>query len=221
MSTHIALVVIHVLLFAYWLGADWGVFVTSRYVANPELSLDERRRFLQAALRIDLLPKIAFTLLLPVGLQLATFYGVGAPVGPVMWVVWIAALAWLSLNVYVYRNAGSAHGERLRKVDQGIRFALAPTLIFLGIWSLATGSPVAPIFIAAKLVVFGAMIIAGLLLRSTMRTWAVGFQRLSKEGRSPNIDALFTDSLVKARWIAFSMWTLSGVMALLGVARFV
>ncbi len=74
-SAYLLLVVVHVLLFAYWLGADWGVYVTSRYVADAKLSLEERRRFLQAAFRIDLLPRISFTLLLPVGVQLAAYYG--------------------------------------------------------------------------------------------------------------------------------------------------
>lgn len=50
MDAYTLLVVVHVLRFAYWLGADWGVFVTSRYVASAELPV---------------------VLLLPVGLQLA------------------------------------------------------------------------------------------------------------------------------------------------------
>lgn len=74
-SVYLLLVVAHVLLFAYWLGADWGVYVTSRYVADSRLSLEERRRFLQAAFRIDLLPRISFTMLLPVGVQIAAYYG--------------------------------------------------------------------------------------------------------------------------------------------------
>lgn len=220
MSLYIALVVVHVLLFAYWLGADWGVYVTSRYVANPELSLDERRRFLQAALRIDLMPRIAFTLLLPVGLQLASFYGAWSPTGPVMAAVWIGALVWLAINVMGYRRQGTPAGDRMRNIDQRIRYVLAPVLIGVGAWSMAAGAPLPRIFLAAKLVVFGVMIIVGLMLRTFMRQWAIGFARLAREGRSPEVDALFTESLRRARWIAYGMWSLSGVMALLGVAQF-
>ena len=36
------LVVLHVVLFAYWLGADFGVFTCSRYIVRPDLPLAER-----------------------------------------------------------------------------------------------------------------------------------------------------------------------------------
>lgn len=44
MEVYTALVIVHVVLFAYWLGGDWGVYVNARYVADPQLPLDERRR---------------------------------------------------------------------------------------------------------------------------------------------------------------------------------
>lgn len=221
MTVHTVFVIVHVLLFAYWLGADWGVFVTSRYVANPELPMDERRRFLQAAFRIDLMPRMAFTLLLPVGLQLASFYGLWSPTGPFMIAVWILGIAWLVLNINGYRRMGSPAGDRIRMIDTRIRMVMAPVLIGIGLWSLATDDPIPHTFIAAKILVFGLMIVVGLILRHIMRAWAEGFRRLATEGRSPEVDALFTDSLARARWIAFGMWSLSGVMVVLGVAKFV
>ncbi|KKW91732.1 hypothetical protein [Sphingobium chungbukense] len=221
MTVQTALIIIHLLLFAYWLGADWGVFVTSRYVANPELSLDERRRFLMAAFGIDLMPRIAFTLLLPVGLQLASFYGTAwLQDGPFMIAVWIGSVAWLALNIQGYRLTGTAKGDLLRIIDTRIRYVLAPALIGAGGLSLLTGNPVPQTFIALKLIVFGAMVIVGLVLRHIMRAWAIGFRRLAAEGRSPEVDALFADSLAKAKIIAPFMWGLSGVMVVLGVARF-
>lgn len=221
MTAQTWLIIVHLLLFAYWLGADWGVFVTSRYVADPELSLEERRRFLQAAFGIDLMPRIAFTLLLPVGLQLAAFYGVAwSADGPFMIAVWLAAALWLALNVQAYRRAGTPMGDRLRSVDTRIRYVLAPLLIGAGAWSLAVHSPVPQTFIALKLMVFGAMVVVGLVLRHIMRGWALGFRLLATEGRSPAVDALFATSLRKARIVAPFMWGLSGVMVVLGVARF-
>lgn len=216
---YLLLVVVHVLLFAYWLGADWGVYVTSRYVADPALPIAERRRFLQAAFRIDLLPRISFTLLLPVGVQIAAFYGAW-PFG-VLFVpaVWAFALAWLALNVAGYLRSGTPLGDRLRTWDQSIRHLLAPALIVLGMWSLITGYPVKPLFIALKLTVFGVMIVTGLVLRAIMKNWAVGFRRLATEGPGEAIDAIFQGSLVRARYIAYFMWSLSAIMAVLGIVK--
>ncbi len=219
MNAYTFLVIVHVLLFAYWLGADWGVFVNSQYVADARLPIEERRRFLEAAFRIDLMPRIAFTLLLPVGFQLAAFYGSWSIHGTVMLVVWAGSLTWLGINVWGYHRQGTAAGDRMRVIDQRIRWLLAPTLIAFGAWSVVNDSPIATTFIAWKVIVFGCMIVVGLVLRAIMRQWAVGFRRLASEGPSPAVNALFTQSLGKARYVAFLMWSLSGVMAILGIAQ--
>jgi hypothetical protein len=218
-SAYLLLVVVHVLLFAYWLGADWGVYVTSRYVADPKLSLEERRRFLQAAFRIDLLPRISFTLLLPVGVQLAAYYGAWPFHAAFVPAVWVFAIAWMILNVAGYLRAGTPIGDRIRGWDQYIRLVLAPVLIAAGLWSAIAGQPIAPLFIALKVMVFGCMIIVGLILRAIMKNWAIGFRRLATEGPSAAVDAIFQDSLARARYIAYFMWSLSGVMAVLGVTK--
>lgn len=218
-SAYLLLVVVHVLLFAYWLGADWGVYVTSRYVADAKLSLEERRRFLQAAFRIDLLPRISFTLLLPVGVQLAAYYGAWPFHAAFAPAVWVFAIAWMILNVAGYLRAGTPIGDRIRGWDQNIRLAMAPALIVAGLWSVFSDQPIAPLFVALKIMVFGCMIIVGLILRAIMKNWAVGFRRLATEGPSEAVDALFQDSLGRARYIAYLMWSLSGVMAILGVTR--
>ncbi len=221
MTTYQLLVVAHVLLFAYWLGADWGVYVNSHYVADPKLSLDERRRFLVAAFRIDLLPRISFTLLLPVGLQLATAYG-RVPWSPAfMAVVWIAAVTWLVINVTGYRRSGTPTGNRMSNADKWIRVALAPLLILVGLYSAVTGGPVAPLFIALKLAVFGIMIVVGLILRRMMKDWVVGFAKLARGGPDPEVDASFLRTLQRAKYVAYFMWSLSVVMAVLGVAAFI
>lgn len=217
--TYLLLVVVHVLLFAYWLGADWGVYVTSRYVADPALSLEERRRFLQAAFRIDLMPRISFTLLLPVGVQLAAYYGAwpfGAAFVPA---VWLFALAWMILNVVGYLRTATPLGDRLRGWDQNIRLVLAPTLIVLGLWSVITGYPVVPLFVALKITLFGVMIVVGLILRAIMKNWAIGFRRLATEGPSEAINEIFQSSLGRARYIAYFLWSLSGAMATLGILK--
>lgn len=218
-STYLLLVVVHVLLFAYWLGADWGVYVTSRYVADPKLSLDERRRFLQAAFRIDLLPRISFTMLLPVGVQIAAYYGAWPFHAAFVPAVWVASIAWMILNVVGYLRSGTPIGDRIRGWDQRIRLVMAPVLIATGLWSIVSGYPIAPLFVALKITAFGCMIIVGLILRAIMKNWAIGFRRLATEGPSAAIDEIFQGSLKRARYIAYLMWSLSGVMAVLGVVK--
>ncbi|MFN9249653.1 MAG: hypothetical protein ACK58O_00930, partial [Brevundimonas sp.] len=66
---------LHTLAMVYWLGGEWGVFQTSYNVVNPRLSLDERRRHMETAYRIDILARTGIILLLPLGLHMGTLYG--------------------------------------------------------------------------------------------------------------------------------------------------
>ena len=80
--SYTVLVTLHVVLFAYWLGGDFGVYVCSRYIVRPDLPLNERERFLEALMAIDIMPRTAIVLLPVVGLQLAVLPGAPMPGGP-------------------------------------------------------------------------------------------------------------------------------------------
>ena len=60
----------HILCMVYWLGGEWGVFQTSYNVINRKLSLEERRRHMETAYRIDILARTGIILLLPLGLHM-------------------------------------------------------------------------------------------------------------------------------------------------------
>ena len=48
----------HIIAMVYWLGGEWGVFQTSYHVTNPRLPLEERRRHMETAYRIDILARL-------------------------------------------------------------------------------------------------------------------------------------------------------------------
>lgn len=219
MEHHIYLVYAHLLLFAYWLAPDWGVYVTSSYVARADLPLAERRRFLQAALRIDLIPRSCLILLLPLGLQLASnMQLIALPAAAMPW-IWGAGIAWLLLSWAVYRHQADALGQRLKRIDHGIRIALAMVLIGTGAWALLTSQGVYVAWLAAKLIGFGVLLLLGLVLRRIMGGWAEGFARLQREGSTPATEALFRNSLARARPIVWVFWLTSAAMAFTGLVK--
>lgn len=216
---HLYIKFLHVLAFAYWLGPDWGVYVNSSYVARADLPVDERRRFLVAALRIDLLPRSSLILLLPLGLQLARNLALIAIPAWAMWLIWLGGIAWLLLSWTVYRNRGKALAMRLSRIDNGIRMLLAVVLIGLSAYALLTGEVVSGRWLAAKIGAFGLLLVLGLMLRKVMGGWAEGFARLQREGSTPATEAVFASSLAKARPIVYVFWGTSALMALLGTAK--
>jgi hypothetical protein len=213
------LVTLHVVLFAYWLGGDWGVFVCSRYIARPELSLGERERFLEALMAIDILPRTAIVLLPFVGLQLAVLRGlVQIPQGLLVF-FWIIALAWLVVIWMAYRTQRQPSGKYWQRIDVSWRVVLIFILISTGVMSLLGSAPVNGNWVAAKLLVYAALLIVGLYLRLAIRSWRQGFASLREGITGPDIDRLFIEGRRKAKYAAWFFWSLIIVMAWLGIRQ--
>ena len=56
-TTHAVLKWFHIIAMVYWLGGEWGVFQTSYNVINRKLPMDERKRHMETAYRIDILAR--------------------------------------------------------------------------------------------------------------------------------------------------------------------
>ena len=58
---------VHLVLFAYWLGGDLGVFYTSGYVVDDTLPVKTRQTAARIMLHLDLVPRICMALMLTSG----------------------------------------------------------------------------------------------------------------------------------------------------------
>lgn len=216
---HRVLVWLHVILAIYWLGPDWGVYVTSRYVVRPDLSVAERRRFLQAALGIDIVPRSCLILLLPAGFLLAGNLGLSPLSLGLLALLWLAFVAWLLLSWRVHFGAPGVLTQRLRSVDYGIRLLLGAVAMLAGLWSLAVSPLFGAQWLAAKVIGWGLLVYFGLALRHVMSGWAAGFARLEREGSNPDTEAVFSGAIRRARPLVYLFWGLSASLAYLGVVK--
>lgn len=219
MTSHDVLIFLHVLLAIYWLGPDWGVYVTSHYIARPGLPIDERRRFLAAMLKIDLIPRSCLIVFPAVGFQLAANLGLSPVTGIWLALVWVFCLAWLVVSWFVYLNKGPMNGALLRRIDNGVRYLVAPAMVLAGGYALVTGAWFGGGWLAFKVMLFGVIVALGLILRSFVGLWVLGFQRLAIEGSSAQVEALFTGALAKAKPVVYVFWGASALMAFLGVTK--
>ena len=88
----------HILAMVYWLGGEWGVFQTSYNVINRSLPMDERKRHMETAYRIDILARTGIVLLFPIGMHMGWYYGIQPWGGFFLVVMWLLFAAWLSLT---------------------------------------------------------------------------------------------------------------------------
>lgn len=210
---HQLLKFVHILGFVLWLGGDLGVYVAARYVANGALALDERMRFMELLMTLDMFPRAMLILMLPVGLQLGVNLALIAMPALLMPLIWLLALVWFIL---MWRSHGGSSGL-LRNVDLAVRGAVMTLLAAVALLSLVYGWPVVAPWLALKMLLFSAVIALGLLLRGVVKRWMTGFSL--QESDKATGDAIIVSAHHAGARYARLLWALLILMGLLGTLK--
>jgi len=218
-STHLILKWAHIIAVVYWLGGEWGVFQTSFNILNPRLSLEERRRHLETAYRIDILARTGILLLLPLGFQMGNDLGAN-PFGDLVAPVWVLSIAWLSLTWAAFIKRETDVGIRLTRIDERIRYVVIPVLFFTALYSLISGGPFTQKWFSAKVLIYSLLLVAGLALRFVMRHWTTIFRELAaRGGRVPELEQRLAREGALTRVLAYFYWIGIGSVAFIGVTK--
>jgi hypothetical protein len=215
---------LHIVAMVYWLGGEWGVFQTSYNVINHKLSMDERRRHMETAYRIDILARSGIILLLPLGLHMGFLWSVQPYGGAALTVMWLATAIWFLLCWGAFICRETDRGIRLTIWDERVRFILIPSLFIAAISSLLGYGP----FLAEegmrwyslKILIYALMLCIGLYLRFVMREWTAMFRILAK-GPNTDVEHTLERSISTSRYFAYIYWV--GILStgFLGATKFI
>ena len=213
---------LHIIAMVYWLGGEWGVFQTSYNVINCKLGLDERKRHMETAYRIDILARTGIILLLPLGLHMGHLWGIQPLGGSWLTGMWIAFAAWLALCWGAFIKRETDIGIRLTKIDEAIRFVVIPLLFIVSISSLLGHGPLeaglGQGWYSAKMFVYGITLIIGLKLRFIMREWTSMF-RILAQGPNAAVEGKLDKSIRFGRTIAYFYWICISTVAFFGAVK--
>jgi len=137
---------IHVVLFVYWLGADLGVYYTSRFVVDRKLSTETRAITGKIMEFVDLSPRICLVLFLPSGISLMALYDKSPTFvmdNKYLIIIgsWLAGLAWLYLVIRNYHSHGDPKAAIIKKTDLAIRYLIVASIFAGAIFTLAVDEP--------------------------------------------------------------------------------
>jgi hypothetical protein len=209
----------HIIAMVYWLGGEWGVFQTSYHVTNPRLLLEERRRHMETAYRIDILARLGIILLLPIGLHMGYLWGTQPLGGGWLVLMWILTAAWVGLALAAFAKRGTDAGLRLTVWDDRIRYVLIPLLAGLATWSLLTDWPFQQNWYATKILIYSGLLVIGLILRYVMRHWTLTFRQLAAGGPNAELEAKLTREINLSRKLAYVYWIMILTVAFIGVTK--
>ena len=223
---------LHILAMVYWLAGEWGVFQTAYNVINPKVGLDERRRHMETAYRIDILARTGIIALLPLGLHMGYMWGMWAIPQDTMilgmnftssdaiTLMWILFAPWFLLcwSAFYYRETD--FGIKLTMYDEKIRFVVIPLLLITSVTSLLGYGPfnAGPMqkWFAIKVFMYGCALIIGLHLRFVMREWTIMFRRLVTEPENKEeVEGILQKSIEFSRKEAYLYWIIIMTIALL------
>ena len=216
---HQVVVIMHVLLFVYWLGGDLGVFYSSKFVVRPDISPEARSISAKIMLDLDLIPRMCMSLMLTVGGILTEFIGVPHPLYQQVGIVLLGPV-WLFCVMYLHFRHGSKAYPLVAKFDMFIRYAVViglPISVWLH-WD--TNNLGDYLWVAAKLLIFAFMVFCGIMVRGKIGPF-IAIMLKCRAGEMPTDaeNAAQSKSLSQVRVWVFMIWAGVFIEGFIGIVN--
>lgn len=216
-DSHTLLRFVHILLFAYWLGADFGVFLGGGWMSRPGLTVVERNRIRDLVMAIDVAPRISLVLMLPVGFSLALAWGTPLP-ATALPPLWAGAAVWIAVLLWVHFAHGNPMIRTVLQLDLALRVLILAGMLTLGLRGLLAADAVVPGWLSTKFLLFAAIIADGIVLRWISGQWHPAIARL-QSGDTAAGEAMLRVRRRKAIVAALTMWLLIAAAAFIGTLK--
>ena len=185
MSLYENLVWLHLLLFVLWLGGDLGVFVLGQHFRRRSYSLPERLTLLKLLVIVDLGPRFAWALMVPMSLTLLYFGGWWPTLpGVIVALAWAIGLAWSWLVWDAHIHDMTSRAARNRRIEGWFRWGLAACYLGLGGLSLINGMPLEQGWLAWKAFMFGLIFLAAIMIDWSFKPVGPQLMALIEKGSS-------------------------------------
>jgi len=214
---------VHILAMVYWLGGEWGVFQTSYHVTNRNLSLEERKRHMETAYRIDILARTGIVLLLPLGLHMGKIFGfVPLLDGAGVWWMWLFFAVWLAMTWTAFLKRETDIGIAVTKTEEWLRYPLIIALFVFSFMAFGGSGPITSgehnQWYPAKMALYAFALCIGLFLRLVMRRWTERFRILAM-GPDAEQEMALEREIGLARISAYIYWITIASVCFLGAVK--
>jgi hypothetical protein len=218
MSVEDIVLLVHVLLFVYWLGGDIGVFYSSRFVVDGSLERETRMIAAKIMLNIDLVPRICMSLMLTVGGILSEYHGIEHPMWQMVGIVLLGPV-WLALVLTIHFREGTPLAATLTRIDFWFRWILIASVI-ASVANSWFGDRLADApWVGLKLLVFAGLVFCGLMIRLALKPFVAAFHKLAAGTITDEDNTAMAASLGRVRPFVVLIWVGLIVEAVLGIVK--
>ena len=218
MSNYELMILIHIILFCYWLGGDIGVFYSSNFVVDSKLSRETRLVAAKIMLGCDLIPKICMSLMLTVGGILTHYNGIDHPLWQWIGIILLGPV-WLSVVLVQHFKHQAAYIPTLTKIDFYFRWLLVAGIVVSCTISISTGRLDEAPWITIKLLGFAFLIFCGLMIRVNLKDFGASYGKIVLNHYSEEDNQAMALSLKKVKPWVVTIWIALVIEAALGIVK--
>jgi hypothetical protein len=214
------LIYAHLLLFVLWLGADVGVFLLGQHFRKRDVyTLDQRIALLKLLVIVDLTPRAAWALMVPLSLTVS-YAGSwwDLPIA-IVGAAWIIAAFWLWLVFDAHAHDMTSRAARNRKWEGWLRYVLCAGYLVLGAESLITNHPIEPDWLAWKALLFGLIFAAAIMIDVSFKPGGPLLGKLLGEGSSDATELPLLQTMNRTRVWVWCVYLLLIATSWLGVVK--
>ena len=214
-----ALLVIHIAVLGYWLGAEFVINSEFRFVCRAaSMPFEERKRLMEHVMDVDQHVRYALVLQAGLGTVLAALLGYFPGGTTLAWTAGLATLLWLAFVEIVHRQRHGASGRKLAFLDRLIRYALLTALVLGGL-AAVFGAFTLQGWLAWKLVLFGAVIACGIGIRYYIIQFFGIWRQIEAQGSSPSRERAIRRNYMAGTSILGLLWLCIAAIALLSILK--
>lgn len=214
------LVFVHLLLFVFWLGADVGVFLLGQHFRKRHrYTLDQRLALLTLLVEVDMVPRTAWALMVPVSLSVVALGGYWAMPAWLLIAAWLIGAFWIWLAWDAHQHDQTPRAARNRRIESWLRIALALFYLGLGLVSLVHGAPLAPTWLATKALLFGVIFAAAIMIDVAFKPVGPQLGLLIKDGSSDATELPLLRTMNRTRIWVWLVYLLLLATAYIGLVK--
>lgn len=214
------MVYVHLLLFVLWLGADVGVFLLGQHFRKRnDYTLDQRLALLKLLVLVDMTPRSAWALMVPVSLSVVRMGGWWQVSDPILIAAWAIGGFWLWLVWDSHWHDQTPRAARNRKIEDLLKYGLTAFYLILGGMSLANGAPLAETWLALKALLFGVIFVAALLIDYSFKPVGPQLGALLEKGSSDETEIPLRQTMDRTRIWVVTIYLLLVATSWLGLVK--
>ena len=219
-------ILLHILLFVYWLGGDLGVYYSSRFIIKPELSPETRAIAAKIMVGCDMAPRVSLILFGASGVTLMYYGPLGDEfflTGWMLALIWVGTLAWLTASLLEARGGTSRSAHLYHRADLLVRYVASAVLVAIAAYTLVVSEPFGvdtnPKWLGGKLLAYGLCIFCGVMIRRALKPFGPSFGALMTTGSTPAVEQGIVGSIRRSEPWVYGIWAMVLLAAVLGVIK--